>query len=63
MEVDGHDFHSDRMTVERDHRRDVVHRDAGYEVLRFTGRQRDHSPLYVTAVIARSLERRRHSRR
>ncbi len=63
VEVDGHDFHSDRMTVERDHRRDVVHRDAGYEVLRFTGRQRDHDPLYVTAVIARSLERRRHSRR
>jgi very-short-patch-repair endonuclease len=63
VEVDGHGFHSDRMTVERDHRRDVVHRDAGYEVLRFTGRQRDHAPLYVTAVIARSLERRRHSRR
>jgi very-short-patch-repair endonuclease len=58
VEVDGYHFHSDRMTVERDHRRDVVHRDAGFEVLRFTGRQRDHAPLYVAAVIARTLERR-----
>jgi very-short-patch-repair endonuclease len=57
VEVDGADFHSDRMTIERDHRRDVVHRDAGYEVLRFTGRQRDDAPFYVTAVIARTLER------
>jgi len=57
VEVDGYDFHSDRRTVERDHRRDVVHRDAGYDVLRFTGRQRDHAPFYVTAVIARTLDR------
>ena len=57
VEVDGYDFHSDRITVERDHRRDVVHRDAGFEVLRFTGRQRDEAPFYVTAVIARTLER------
>jgi very-short-patch-repair endonuclease len=57
VEVDGHDFHSDRRTIERDHRRDVVHKDAGYEVIRFTGRQRDDKPLYVAAVIARAHDR------
>jgi very-short-patch-repair endonuclease len=57
VEVDGHNFHSDRRTIERDHRRDVVHKDAGYEVLRFTGRQRDDEPLYVAAVIARAYDR------
>ena len=53
----GHNFHSDRRTIERDHRRDVVHKDAGYEVIRFTGRQRDDEPLYVVAVIARAHDR------
>jgi very-short-patch-repair endonuclease len=57
VEVDGHNFHSDRRTIERDHRRDVVHKDAGYEVIRFTGRQRDDEPLYVAAVIARAYDR------
>ncbi|MFZ0377655.1 MAG: DUF559 domain-containing protein [Solirubrobacteraceae bacterium] len=57
VEVDGHNFHSDRRTIERDHRRDVVHKDAGYEVIRFTGRQRDDEPLYVAAVIARAHDR------
>jgi very-short-patch-repair endonuclease len=57
VEVDGHNFHSDRRTIERDHRRDVVHKDAGYEVIRFTGRQRDDEPLYVVAVIARAHDR------
>ena len=58
VELDGYDFHSHRAAFERDHRRDIVHRDAGYEVLRFTGRQLDEDPLYVAAVIARALDRR-----
>jgi very-short-patch-repair endonuclease len=57
VEVDGHNFHSDRRTIERDHRRDVVHRDAGHEVIRFTGRQRDEEPVYVAAVVARAYDR------
>jgi very-short-patch-repair endonuclease len=58
VEVDGYDVHSHRAAFERDHRRDTVHRDAGYEVLRFTGRQLEREPLYVVAVIARALDRR-----
>ena len=58
VEVDGYDFHSNRAAIERDHRRDLVHREAGYEVLRFTARQLKDDPVYVAAVIARALDRR-----
>ena len=58
VEVDGYDFHSSRAAFERDHRRDIVHKNAGYEVLRFTARQLEDEPLYVAAVIARALDRR-----
>jgi very-short-patch-repair endonuclease len=58
VEVDGYPFHGHRAAFERDHRRDIVHRDAGYEVLRFTARQLEEAPLYVAAVIARALDRR-----
>jgi very-short-patch-repair endonuclease len=57
VELDSYPAHGHRAAFERDHRRDVVHRDAGYEVLRFTGRQLDAEPFYVVAVIARALER------
>jgi very-short-patch-repair endonuclease len=62
VEVDGGPFHRPRPAFERDHRRDIVHRDAGYEVLRFTWRQLDEEPFYVTAVIVRAYERRRRAR-
>jgi very-short-patch-repair endonuclease len=62
VEVDGHPFHSSRPAVERDHRRDLVHREAGYEVIRFTARQLEEAPFYVAAVIARALDRRSRSR-
>ena len=58
VEVDGYPFHSARAAVERDHRRDIVHKNAGYEVLRFTVRQLEEEPLYVAAVIAQALDRR-----
>lgn len=58
VEVDGYDFHSYRAAFERDHRRDIAHKDAGYEVLRFTGRELRDAPIYVAAVIARALDRR-----
>jgi very-short-patch-repair endonuclease len=58
VEVDGYDFHSNRAAFERDHRRDIVHKSAGYEVLRFTARQLAEEPLYVAAVIASALDRR-----
>jgi very-short-patch-repair endonuclease len=58
VEVDGGDFHRPRPAFERDHRRDIVHRDAGYEVLRFTAKQLKEEPFYVAAVISRALDRR-----
>ncbi|HUA04765.1 MAG TPA: type IV toxin-antitoxin system AbiEi family antitoxin domain-containing protein [Solirubrobacteraceae bacterium] len=60
VEVDGYPFHSARAALERDHRRDIAHKNAGYEVLRFTMRQLKEEPLYVAAVIARALDRRAH---
>jgi very-short-patch-repair endonuclease len=57
VEVDGYPFHAHRAAFERDHRRDIVHRDAGYVVLRFTGKQLEEAPYYVIAVIARALDR------
>jgi very-short-patch-repair endonuclease len=57
VEVDGHPYHSSRAAIERDHRRDIAHKDAGYEVLRFTAQQLRDDPLYVATVIARALDR------
>jgi len=58
VEVDGYPFHGHRAAFERDHRRDIVHKNAGYEVLRFTARQLDEEPLLVVAAIVRALDRR-----
>jgi len=58
VEVDGYPFHSPRAAFERDHRRDIVHKNAGYEVLRFTARQVAEEPLLVIAAIVRALDRR-----
>jgi very-short-patch-repair endonuclease len=55
VEVDGYDFRAHRAAFERDHRRDIVHKNAGYEVLRFTGRQLEEEPYLVVAAIARAL--------
>ncbi len=49
VEVDGHPYHSSRRAFERDHRRDIVHKNAGYEVLRFTARQLAEEPLLHVA--------------
>jgi very-short-patch-repair endonuclease len=58
VEVDGYPFHGHRAAFERDHRRDIVHKNAGYEVLRFTGRQLEEEPYLVLAAIVRALDRR-----
>lgn len=62
VEVDGGDFHRARPAFERDHRRDIVHTDAGHEVLRVSGQQLDSEPVYIAAVIVRAYERRRRTR-
>jgi very-short-patch-repair endonuclease len=62
VEVDGGDFHRPRPAFERDHRRDIVHQDAGHEVLRVSGHQLNKEPLYMAAVIARAYDRRSRTR-
>jgi very-short-patch-repair endonuclease len=62
VELDGGDFHRPRPAFERDHRRDVVHTDAGHEVLRVSGQQLDREPVYIAAVIVRAYERRSRGR-
>lgn len=62
VEVDGGDFHRPRPAFERDHRRDIVHKDAGHEVLRVSGQHLDQEPLYLAAVIARAYDRLSRSR-
>ena len=62
VEVDGGDFHRPRPAFERDHRRDIVHKDAGHEVLRVSGQQLDQEPLYIAVVIARAYDRLSRSR-
>lgn len=62
VEVDGYPFHSSRGALERDHRRDIIHRDAGYEGIRFTAKQLEEAPVYVATVIARALDRRGRTR-
>jgi very-short-patch-repair endonuclease len=63
VEVDGYPYHASRPAIERDHRRDIVHREAGYEVLRFTAGQLEDASVYVATVIARALDRLSLSRR
>jgi very-short-patch-repair endonuclease len=58
VELDGGDFHRPRRAFERDHRRDIVHKDAGHEVLRVSGQQLDREPVYIVAVIVRAYDRR-----
>jgi very-short-patch-repair endonuclease len=57
VELDGGDFHRPRPAFERDHRRDIVHTEAGHEVLRVTGQQLDREPVYIAAVIVRAYDR------
>ncbi len=59
VEVDGYAFHGHRAAFERDHRRDMALRDAGYEVVRVTWRQLVDEPLLVIAHIAQALGRAR----
>jgi len=62
VEVDGGDFHRPRPAFERDHRRDIVHKDGGQEVLRVSGQQLDQEPIYIAAVIVRAYDRLSRSR-
>lgn len=57
VELDSYEFHKDRAAFERDRRKDMALRDAGYTVIRITGRQLIDEPLLVIAHVARALDR------
>jgi very-short-patch-repair endonuclease len=57
VELDSWQFHSHRKAFERDRRKDMALRDAGYTVIRITGRQLTDEPLMVIAHVARALDR------
>jgi len=51
VEIDGHPYHRTRQSRERDARRDQLLRLAGYEPLRFTGRQVAREPEWVAEIL------------
>jgi very-short-patch-repair endonuclease len=51
LEVDGWEFHDDRAAFERDRRRGLAHRIAGYEVIRASALQVEHEPATVVAAL------------
>jgi very-short-patch-repair endonuclease len=57
VEVDSYQYHGHRAAFERDRRKDVALRAAGYRVVRITWWQLRDEPFVVVAHIARMLER------
>ena len=57
VELDGYAAHSTRARLERDHRRDLDLRAAGFVVLRYTWHQLVHEPEQVVADLRRALEK------
>jgi very-short-patch-repair endonuclease len=57
VEVDGFAYHRGSVSFEDDHARDLDLRDAGFTVLRFTGRQLGSESDRVAATVAASLDR------
>lgn len=55
VEVDGYAFHGGRGSFERDHRRDLDLRAAGFGVMRVTWRQIVEQPEYVLVRLAQAL--------
>jgi very-short-patch-repair endonuclease len=58
VELDTYLFHSGPGVFQRDREKDLVLRDAGFEVLRFTGDHVVNQPAMVLARLAAALARR-----
>jgi very-short-patch-repair endonuclease len=59
VELDGHASHAKPAAVERDRRRDLLLRTAGFAVRRYTWRQVTREPHVVVADLRAAIERRR----
>jgi very-short-patch-repair endonuclease len=58
VELDGYDYHRGRAAFERDHQRDAEHQQAGFLVIRVTGRQLNRNLEAILVRIATALARR-----
>jgi very-short-patch-repair endonuclease len=58
VELDSPTFHGGPGVFQRDREKDLVYRDAGYDVLRFTRAHVIHEPAMVLVRLVRALERR-----
>jgi very-short-patch-repair endonuclease len=61
VEVDGHDYHSDRDSFERDRRRDVVMLEAGIVTVRITDERMKHEAEQEAQRLLAILAARRNS--
>jgi very-short-patch-repair endonuclease len=59
VEIDGYRFHGGRGAFERDHEKDLVLRELGIDVMRFTARQVEYQKEAVLVRAAQELARRR----
>jgi very-short-patch-repair endonuclease len=55
VELDGHRYHSSRAARERDHRKDAELQQAGFLVIRISGRRLKYAPEDVLAQVAAAL--------
>jgi len=58
VELDSPTYHSGPGVFQRDREKDLVFRDAGFDVLRFTRAHVIHEPAMVLVRLVRALERR-----
>ena len=58
VEIDGYNYHTGPAVFRRDHEKDLVFKEAGLEVLRFTGDHVLHRPTMVLVQVAQTLARR-----
>jgi very-short-patch-repair endonuclease len=58
VELDGHESHAKPAAVERDRRRDLELRAAGFEVRRYTWQQVTRAPDAVVADLRTAIDRR-----
>ena len=58
VEIDGYGFHGGPRAFQNDREKDLVYRDAGYDVLRFTRHHVVYEPAMVLVRLAQALARR-----